>query len=103
MKTVFTEDYDGIIGLKKKGFIAEVIKNEKEDPNSCFWVAPLMTTTGDIVGYYCSFSDDDSSFHLRNDKGVVRSFKSVESAMDIYRGITLSGGNCLTHIMISLH
>tara|TARA_R110000851_G_C12939540_1_gene552117 strand:- start:506 stop:817 length:312 start_codon:yes stop_codon:yes gene_type:complete len=102
MDLAFTEEHEHIKGLKAKEFTLQAISNDATEDNCCFWVVPLRTKNGDHVGWFCNFSDDECEYHLNNDKGSVRIFKTIESAVNFYKGITLSNGDCIFKALVSL-
>lgn len=96
------EEY-GIIGLKKKGFyekIQELFFNGKLTEN--LWVAKLSTKQGECAGYFCMFSTDEYEYFLKNDKGSVRVFKTIEAAKKIYNDFVYEDGTCITHVYLGL-
>lgn len=97
MELAFTENNPemGIVGLKKIKFISAILDNRDED----LWIARLLSTSGIFAGYFCMFSTDDCEYHLQNDKGSVRIFKTVESASVFYSDIKEV---CLTHVHLGL-
>lgn len=100
MELAFTEHSPefGIIGLKKALFIEEVKKNKDE----YFWVAKLTCKSGLHIGYFCMFSTDDFEYHLQNDRGTVRVFKTAEAAAKIYSDVTFKNRSVLTHVYLGL-
>ena len=102
MKPVFTEEHEDIKPMKSKEFVSAVTSRIDSLNINDFWISPLMTMHGDYAGWFCNFSDDDYSYHLQNDKGAVRVFKTVESAMNFYRGIVTPLNGCMTSVFVGL-
>ena len=88
----------GIIGLKKTSFISAI--NNNQDRN--FWVARLLSKSGVFAGYFCTFTNDTHEYHLNNDKGVVRIFKTIDAAVKFYDEIILDDGSVLISVTLGL-
>ena len=86
MELAITEQSESITGLKKACFINAVNRHiELTQPINNLWVSTLYTDKGVSVGWFCNFSDEDGhEYHLQNDKGVVRVFRTVEAAISFY-------------------
>lgn len=100
MELAFTEHKPefGIIGLKKTAYIEAIKKHDKEH----LWIARLLSKSGIFAGYFCMFSTDEHEYHLQNDKGTVRIFKTVESASAFYSAIRFDNSSVLTHVYLGL-
>jgi hypothetical protein len=92
MALAITEQYEDISGLKKTAY-----KKAVEDHLSIcgltnnLWVSSVYTDKGDAAGWFCNFSDDDgNSYHLQNDKGSVRVFKTVDAAISFYASLGIT-------------
>ena len=86
MALAITEKSEDITGLKKLRFIEAVNKHiATTQPTHNLWISQLYTDKGISVGWFCNFSDDNGcSYHLQNDKGNARVFKTVEAAISFY-------------------
>ena len=102
MELQFIEDHENIKGLKSKDFISQLIINNTTERDPCFWVSPLMINDGGCAGWFCTFSDDNCEYHLRNNKGAVRVFSTIEAALVFYRKITFSDGSCITSVLVGV-
>ena len=107
MTLAFTESNERIKGMKLKEFTSSILEHERTNQQSDFWIVPLRTTTGDYAGWFCWFmskedTEEECEHHLQNDKGAVRSFKTVDAAINFYRSIVASNGACLISIRVGL-
>lgn len=105
MTLSIVEKSDEVTGLKSKEFISKLVSlKAKENPDQWFWIVPVRTNTGGVAGYFCWFVDEDGGheYHLKNNKGIVRSFKTVEAAMNFYKAIRLAHGGCLLSVTVAL-
>ena len=102
MKLAFTgfNEHEGLIRLKKAPFIDAIKNNENEE----FWICRLLSTTNVFVGYFCMFATEGNKreYILNNDKGTVRIFKTLESAVSFYSDVRLSGGDCILAVNLGL-
>ena len=87
----------GIVGLKKNEFIKTMMINNDRGEN--LWICRLTSTKGVFVGYFCSFNNDETEYHLQNDKGTVRVFKTIDAAASFYSDVS---EKCLTYVYLGL-
>jgi len=62
--------------LKKKEFIKKCL--EAKD----IWVCAARSDKGVLIGWFIGFSSDDDQSVLITDKGVLRVFKTADSAIE---------------------
>ena len=81
--------------LKKKEFIAKV----KELNVSCvsrelIWICANYSTNGDQSGWVVGFTENDKEqCVLVTDKGLLRTFKTIDAAVDFVAANDLSDGS----------
>lgn len=81
--------------LKKKEFIAKV----KGLSCSCIsaeliWICANRTTSGVLAGWIIGFSEyDEDQCVLVTDKGLLRNFKTIDSAVDFVQANELADGS----------
>lgn len=82
----------GVGGLKKTAFVTAIEAHGSDDPS----IARLWSTDGIFAGYFCSLITDSHEYHLQNDKGVVRIFKTIDAASNFYSELDINGSRLLS-------
>ena len=83
----FSKEMNNIYGLKQKEFILKLEESEKAGDYSGYYSSHIMSAwsnKGNRIGWLVGFNHeaDDALYHLLNNKGDERAFKSVDSAVE---------------------
>ncbi len=89
-------DNNTIYGLKKKEFILKLAESEKAGDYPGSFAAMILaarTEKGNRIGWLIGFNHeaDDSLYHLLNNKGDERIFKTIDAAASFLLEANFSG------------
>ena len=92
----FSKEMNECYGLKLKEFTLKLIESDKADNDYQYvaWVTGVFSDRGNRVGWMTSFNHeiDDTLYHLLNDKGQERVFKTVDAALKLFEDLEITTG-----------
>ena len=94
----YSKEMNNVYGLKLRDFAQLMDESDKADNGYQYvsWVNGLFNDRSERVGWTVSFNHeaDDTLYHLLNDKGNERIFKTIDSAVSFLSGLnTITGSN----------
>ena len=95
----YSREMNEVYGLKLKEFILKIDESNKADNPYQYvsWISALFTDSNQLnpVGWSVSFNHelDDTLYHLLNDKGTERVFKTIDSAVKFLLGLNVITGS----------
>lgn len=86
----FSKSMNNAYGLKLKDFKVKLDQANNETMDAA-WIGATYTDKGVRIGWFAAFNHkkDDKFYHLLNDKGDWRVFKTTDAAIKFYSDIDI--------------
>lgn len=92
----FSKEMNEVYGLKLKDFTSKLVESDGADNGYQYvsWITGLFTDKGNRIGWSASFNHelDDTLYHLLNDKGNERVFKTIDAAISFFVELKVTTG-----------